>query len=81
VNALLRDRLDFDREEKNILVRKLAEVMSERYREAAATDLSRLAWLYLHLQDEVSACKYGRMGLELEPGNWHCQNLSDRLGF
>jgi hypothetical protein len=81
VNAILRDRPEIEREEKTILVRKLAEVMSARHDEASATDLSRLAWLYLHLGDEATARNYGQMGLDMQPENLHCRRLADRLGF
>ena len=50
-------------------------------KEANAVDCSRLAWLFLNLQNEPAALKYARMGLEKDNSNQHCQNLVDKLSM
>jgi len=80
LNNLLRDNsLALDSEEKRLLYRDLAQLMEARMREADATDLSRLAWLHLHLHDPVRARDIAEQGLELESDNEHCQRLLVRL--
>ncbi len=41
--------------DRNALFKPLARLMEAKNTEASATDLSRLAWLYLHAGDEVRA--------------------------
>lgn len=57
----------------------LAGLMERRIGEASATDLSRLAWLYLHAEDVDRAREVADMGLQKEPNNRHCQRLIERL--
>ena len=80
VNTYLqRDLLSLDTDEKRILVGSLVEVMEARRDEANATDLSRLAWLLLNVGRAGEARRIAGAGLELDPTNRHCRNLSDRL--
>ncbi|MCI0357473.1 MAG: NB-ARC domain-containing protein [Planctomycetaceae bacterium] len=69
----------FASEEKRILVGRLAELMEARTSEANGTDLSRLAWLCLHLKDAGRASKYADLGLTMEPDNQHLLKLKRRL--
>jgi tetratricopeptide (TPR) repeat protein len=64
-----------DSEEKKILVRKVVDVMSSRLGEMDATDLSRLAWLYLHLGEIDHALEIAERGRRLDPSNEYCQSL------
>src|ERR1043165_7506236 len=65
-NGLFRSgSLRLDTEEKRILIRRLAKVMSDRISEADADDYSRLAWLNLHLNDERRARELTEGGLRL----------------
>ncbi len=66
-------------EDKRILARELAAAMSQRVAEATATDLSRLAWVYMHLGDEETAKTYTLRGLEKDPSNNFCGKLFERL--
>ena len=66
-------------EDKRILARDIAFVMSHRADEASATDLSRLAWLYMHLGDDETAKMYTLRGLEKHPSNIYCGQLAKRL--
>ena len=72
-------RFSIEPEEKRILARELAVTMSQRVPEATATDLSRLAWLYIHLGDEETAKAYTLRGLETDPLNHFCGKLFERL--
>jgi tetratricopeptide (TPR) repeat protein len=80
LNSLLRENyVALDSEEKRVLYRELAELMERRASEATATDLSRLAWLYLHLRDVPRAKEVVEKGLALDPENEHCIRLKKRL--
>lgn len=80
VNELFAEQyLALDSEEKHIVSRRLAEVMENRIAEGEATDYSRLAWLFLRLNDEDKAYKINEIGLTLEPDNVHCQRLRQKL--
>jgi len=84
VNALFRqgqDRLVLDSDEKRVIVREVFELMSRRASECDATDLSRLAWLCLHLHDEERAKAYTEKGLIIDGSNAYCINLAERLGL
>lgn len=76
VNNLFKDSsFKADSEEKRVVSRRLAEVMEVRISEGNAGDCSRLAWLYIRLQNMPKAIEVTRRGLKLEPDNYHCQNL------
>jgi len=53
--------------------------MELRKGEADATDLSRLAWLHLHLHDPVRAREVAEEGLDIDAENEHCNRLLNRL--
>ncbi len=72
--------LAMDSDEKRLLYRELAELMEQRKAEADATELSRLAWLYLHLHDTSRAREIAEEGLAIEAENEHCVRLLHRLG-
>jgi hypothetical protein len=65
--------------EKFEILGQLRKIMEERLDEATATDISRLAWLCLHLKDDYAAKSYTRLGLQTDPSNLYCQRLYDRL--
>lgn len=67
------------REIKRSFVEAVIKAMEKRQSEADANDFSRLAWLYLNLDNEVMALHFADKGLELNPSNFHCRNLHDRL--
>ena len=80
LNSLLRENsLAMDSDEKRLLYRELAQLMERRKEEADATDLSRLAWLYLHLHDPDRASEIVEEGLAIDPENDHCNRLLNRL--
>jgi hypothetical protein len=71
--------LAIDSDEKRLLYRELAQLMEQRKGEADATDLSRLAWLYLHLHDPSRAREITEEGLVIDAENEHCIRLLSRL--
>lgn len=81
LNGLYAREQFLDSDERRILVGRLAHLMDARRQDADATDLSRLAWLYLQLHDEEHAIEVAKEGLELDPFDEHCQKLKLRLGL
>jgi hypothetical protein len=66
-------------DEKRILLQRLIEVMTQHIATASGTDLSRLAWLYIHLRDTDGAIRCVDLGLERDAGNEHLIRLEARL--
>ena len=67
-------------DEKRLMADQLAKMMETRIGEANGSDISGLAWLYLHLKRESDARRCVRRGLELDPSSRHLIRLSSRLG-
>ncbi len=67
------------REEKEFLLAHVIGTLERSIANLNATDLSRLAWLYMHLNENDSALKAVQRGLQIEEGNHHCQSLLRRL--
>lgn len=81
LNTFLRDHgLAIDKDQKQYLADRLASVLNARRDEAQANDLSRMAWLALHLGQESAAREYVLSGLKMEPDNYHLVKLAQRLG-
>ncbi|SRR6266540_148185 len=74
-------KLQLDTDEKRILIRRLASVMSERLSEADADDYSRLAWLHLHLHDEERAKYLTEEGLKVDGDNEHLLRLAEKFSL
>ena len=80
LDNLLRDNHPaIDSDEKRLLYRELVQLMEQRRKEADATDLSRLAWLYLHLRDPARAREIAEEGLDMDDENEHCTRLVTKL--
>ena len=80
VNAILSEEpYAVDRDERRILVRSLIGVFEKRLDEMDATDLSRLAWLYLRLRDVKSAERIVQLGMQDDASNQHLRRLSKKL--
>ena len=80
VNALFSEQyFVLDSEEKRIVSRRLAQLMENRITEGDATDCSRLAWLFIRLNDKEKARQIIEVGLSVEPDNIHCKNLVTRI--
>ncbi len=65
--------------------RQLAQTMLDRLEarvsEAKADDLSRMAWLAIHLTQTDRAREFAIRGLAMDPDNEHCLNIAGRLGI
>jgi hypothetical protein len=76
VNSLMRSMAPtFDHTDRFQLVKELAKAFDSRRADCNSTDLSRLAWLYLSLQERDKAREIVTFGLQKEPENEHCLNL------
>jgi hypothetical protein len=79
LNSLLRTRkAAWDSEDRRQLVRRLASVMDRRQGDADADDYSRMAWLNIHLGENVKAAQYVSRGLSMDPQNAHCIALATK---
>ena len=65
--------------ERRALLEPLVALMELHIQSASATDLSRLAWLYIHLRETEKAFQISQQGLKIEPENEHCKRLVYRL--
>ena len=61
------------------LAQRLLSVMEGRILEARSDDLSRMAWLALHLTLEGKAIGFVERGLEIDSQNPHCLGIAARL--
>jgi hypothetical protein len=66
-------------DEKYELLSKIYEVVSKRQTEGDAVDLSRIAWLALHLDKQEDATLLVDHGLQIDPDNRYCQKLMHKL--
>lgn len=66
---------------KRLLAQRLLNVLEKRIQEAQPDDLSRMAWLALHLSQNETATEFVRKGLIEDPDNEHCLSIADRLGL
>jgi hypothetical protein len=80
LNRLLHERLlDMDKEEKQQLAQRIALVLDRRRKEAGPDDFSRMAWLAFHLDKKDKAREFATAGLLIDPDNFHCTNILQRL--
>lgn len=76
LNILIRERSRaWDSDDRLKLVSRLASVMDRRRAEADSDDLSRMAWLAVHLREFDRARGYVELALRADPDNVHCSNL------
>lgn len=68
-----------DAVERRELLKPLAQLMEAHRQNASATDLSRMAWLYLRFGEEETALCAAREGLDIEPYNDYCRRLVRKL--
>ena len=66
-------------EEKQFLINDVVGALTRSVKDLDATDLSRLAWLQIHLGETDSARATVQAGLAIDPNNHYCQSLSMRL--
>lgn len=68
-----------DRDERRLVVERIAGRLEERLEELDATDCSRLAWLHVNLKNSARGLAVVERGLTLDPTNSYCRSLADRL--
>ena len=81
INGILR-LTQFSRDEKQSMLRDVVgglQLRASSDYEMDATDLSRLAWLQVHLDETAAAFNTVQRGLALDPDNTHCKRLAARL--
>ena len=71
--------LRLDGDEKQVLANRVRRLLEAGIPSATATDLSRLAWVCIHLQDAEGAATYAKLGFQRDPENEYCQALLTRL--
>lgn len=81
VNKYYSEVSNIDDLSRNYLIESVINIMESRIKEANAVDFSRLAWLFLNLQDEGKALKYAKLGLDKDSKNLHCQKLYKKLSM
>ena len=67
-------------DERRGLLNRAAKRLVAHRTQLDATDCSRLAWLYVQMGETEQALAYATRGFELEPENYHCVGLMERLG-
>lgn len=74
--------INIDTEAKQKLILKMIDLMEAKSpTEAIPTDYSRLAWLYLWLNNTEKAIEVTKNGLNIDPNNEYCKKLAVRLGL
>lgn len=80
LNALLREGgILTDKDDRKNLAERIFSVLMARRDEADANDLSRMAWLALHLDNHGTAAELAAAGLDIDPDNGHCLSLQERF--
>ena len=81
INSILRSMPGYEvsHEVKRILIKDVVGALQRCLDELDATDLSRLAWLQVHLGEYPAALDTVTKGLEIDPYNTHCRRLQTRL--
>lgn len=73
--------LEIEKVQKHDLASRMLSVLEQRISEASADDLSRMAWIAIHLGQESKARDFVQEGLRLDPENSHIVNLAKRFGI
>ena len=81
-NLLNRNYREMDQDKgKRELAGRLLGALEGRIEEANADDLSRMAYLALHVSQADKARGLAKRGLKRDPDNPHCLRLAERLGI
>jgi NB-ARC domain len=73
------DKDPFQPEDRKYLVGRLIAQLEGGRQRLDSTDLSRLAWLYMHTNNEARALELAELGLQLDRENEYCLKLAQRL--
>ena len=69
----------FQAEERKYLVGKLIGHLENRLAQLDATDLSRISWLYMHINNEERALELAEKGCRNDPNNQYCLKLMEKF--
>lgn len=72
-------KVPFQLDERKYLVGKLINQLEKRLTHLDSTDLSRLAWLYMHINDEQRARELAEKGREMDNENEYCTKLLQKF--
>ena len=75
-----RGRVSLKKEERKILLDKLVKKMEDRSNEASAQDFSRLAWLYVNMDDIENGKNAANRGLVLDYNQRDCKKFLAGFG-
>lgn len=82
LNTLLHMEYRIDTEDRRTTIQSVAAIMGARVEaEGGADDCSRVAWLYLYLNDKARAQRYTEVGLAKDGDNEHCHRMGRRLNL
>ncbi len=73
--------LNLDTDVKRIMIDKLLNVMEKRMDEGNVVDCSRIAWLFLHVNNQKKAIEYTRKGLRKNPFDDYIRSVAYRLNL
>jgi hypothetical protein len=72
-------KLNLDTDVKRIMVEKLLSVMEKRMGEGNVIDCSRIAWLFMHANNQSKAKDFTLMGLHKDPDDDYIRSVAFRL--
>ena len=81
LNSIISESGAGDTSAIRLMAQQLANLMESRMDEATPTDLSNLAWLWVHLGRPNRAGRVLSRALETEPDNHFCRRLATKLNL
>src|SRR5262249_36793919 len=82
LNILFQREYRLDTGDRRAVAQRISETMGVRVvDEGNATECSRVAWLYLYLNDRTNAQRYTEFGLAKDADNEHCHRLARRFNL
>ena len=75
-----RSRVTLTKEKRKVLLDELVKTMEDRSKEADAQDFSRLAWLYVQMDDIENGVKAANRGLGLDYNQKDCRKFIEQFG-
>jgi hypothetical protein len=72
-------KVPFQADERKYLLGKLIKHLEASVSQLDSTDMSRLAWLHMHVGDENRAREITEKGLEMDGENEYCLKLAQKF--
>ena len=80
VNLYIKEKkIEIPLKRRGLYLANIRSIMVENVGRLDANGLSKLAWLYLHENNEEEARRYAQKGLEIDPRNKYCLKIIDNL--